>query len=130
MIQKIYKFISELFVKEDKETIEEKQSISEQFPLANSPYKEILLKHIEQELENTESLTDDDKMAVNNMLYYIVQKRMCKREYDEKDSETYINGLLSDISEAKEEFSQVCYVNNYAQDIASSLKYRVIGFIL
>ncbi len=80
------------------------------YVFVDSPYKDFL-EGVVRKIENSlnERGKQEEKDAIENALYFAVQKRMITRVFE--SNEEYLIGLLSDISDAQFEFGQVCYKN-------------------
>ena len=94
----------------------------EDYSLPESPLKNDLESCIFSLYDTAQqSSSDDTKRAIEDGLYLAVKKRMTQREYT-GDNTAYITGLLSDVSGAKYEFSQVAYDNMTTADVFFTLK--------
>jgi len=96
------------------------------YGVAHSPFYNHIMSIVKQLILYAQELEDqDDTRAVENALYCVVSKRMSKRDYT-GDSSEYLMGLLSDVSEGKYEFAQVCYDNDYASDVFARLNMELV----
>ncbi|MCJ8269650.1 MAG: hypothetical protein MJK04_09630, partial [Psychrosphaera sp.] len=92
-------------------------AFSEKYSVVESPYREAIHTLLKKIYFDAQAHTDkDDRMSIENALYCVVTKRMCKRQYD-GDSKAYLLGLIDDVSSGKYEFSQVCYDSEYASAV-------------
>jgi len=94
-----------------------------------SPFKNSLEAAVRQ-IEKSSNKRDkqEGKDAIENALYLAVQKRMMVREY--KSDDAYLAGLLSDVSEAQNEFEQVCYHNSLSDEVFRILKSNVMALLV
>ncbi len=99
-----------------------KQSFAKQYPLPETSITAELVSALKRMHYEAHSLkNEDDSSGMGNAMYFVAEKRMSVRPYN-GDDKTYLLGLLSDLSEGKREFSQVCYDNDYANDVFRRLR--------
>ncbi|NQZ11738.1 MAG: hypothetical protein HRT35_31695 [Algicola sp.] len=97
-------------------------AFAQKYSMVESPYCAAIHALLKKIYFDAQAHTDkDDRMSVENALYCVATKRMCKRQYD-GDSQVYLSGLLNDVDSGKDEFSQVCYDNEYAAAVFMNLK--------
>ena len=113
----------------EEETFALANIIPEEYDLPQSPFKVQLDDAIHFICDDAiENLNEKNKRSVEDALYFAVKKRMKKRQYEGNEHE-YLLGLISDISEAQNEFEQVCYASTQANDTFSRLKNTVLNLI-
>jgi len=107
----------------------EKKMDNKSYVFIESPFKTSLEAAVEQ-IKKSSNKRDkqESKDAIENALYFAVQKRMMVREY--KSDDEYLAGLLSDISEAQNEFEQVCYQNSLSDEVFLTLKSNVLTLLV
>ena len=101
------------------------QQLESEYPLPASPFKSELLELAfvtqQQAQELQQHQFPDEAMAVNNMLYLIMDKYFSKVPANE-DSEQYLIQLITALKSAKHEFSQVCYASEVADQVLQSFR--------
>ena len=103
---------------------------NEQLVFRGSPFKNTLQSFVGQiQKSANKQNNEENKVAIENALYFSVQKRMLKREHLGGDNE-YLTGLLGDINAATYEFEQVCYYNSLSMDVFSQLKSKVMSLLV
>ncbi len=104
--------------------------VEELYPLPDSFIKLSLLTLAQSaQLRQTELTQDkrgDDAMAIDNALYLVLKKYIPQVSVSE-DKSAYVSELLSAVSRAKFEFSQVCYDNTFADEVLSSFRLLLVA---
>jgi len=101
-------------------------TIPENYTVDDSPYHDAIIDIIKKlHDEGLKLKSSDDRNSVSNALYCAVVKRMSQRKYDAHSSD-YLSALIDDVSEGKREFFEVCYDNNYAEDVFRSLRLNLL----